>query len=225
MRSRSGGGRSARCPLAPSRVGRGAYSGVLTQRGNSSASADSSAEEAVATGFSGDPVGGRAGWTVTPVATGGGFLSSVAVACTRGTLCVAAALGYVAVARGQPPLAPVKRSRPTIIGNVVIDHVLLERHCTWGHAPAMFVNRWEDCDRRGGRCRLIPGAGGQRHKVTRSDIGHKTRVQETTLNAGGTGAWATSRPVDGPAKRRLHARPQAVPAAGARDRGSNPRLA
>ena len=166
-----------------------------------------------------DPVGGRAAWTVTPVATGVGFLSSVAVACTRGMLCVGAALGYVAVARGQPPLAPLKRSRPRIIGNAVIGHVLRERHGTWGHVPAMLVYRWEDCDRRGWRCRLIPGADGQRYKVRRSDVGHKVRVQETALNAGGTGPWTTSRPVQGLLKRGGHRRLTAVLVADVGDTG------
>jgi hypothetical protein len=98
----------------------------------------------------------------------------------------------VVVGQGSPPLAPVNISRPTIVGRAVLGQTLTEAHGGWTNRPAMFVYRWEDCDRSGNNCAKISGAFGQTYKVVASDLGCAIRVQETALNAGGTGGTASS---------------------------------
>ena len=87
---------------------------------------------------------------------------------------------------------PVTIAPPSISGHASEGQTLVEARGTWSNDPTSYSHQWEDCNSAGADCSKIPGATGQRHTITRSDMGHTIRVQETASNADGTGGPATS---------------------------------
>jgi hypothetical protein len=87
---------------------------------------------------------------------------------------------------------PVSSSSPTISGVAQQGRRLAESHGGWSNGPSSYRYQWLRCDREGNACAAIAGASSQTHTLGPSDVGSTVRVQETAINANGTGASARS---------------------------------
>jgi hypothetical protein len=90
------------------------------------------------------------------------------------------------------PAPPTDGSPPAISGTAAIGQVLSESHGTWSGYPTGYRYQWQDCDSTGNGCAVIAGATSQAYDLTSADIGHRIRVAEYAVNAGGTSPPATS---------------------------------
>jgi len=86
----------------------------------------------------------------------------------------------------QVPHAPVGLAPPRIAGTAAVGSTLTALRGRWAHAPTVFVHRWLRCDAHGGGCRVIRGAPGAHYTLRRADVGHRLRVREVAVNAGGS---------------------------------------
>lgn len=89
--------------------------------------------------------------------------------------------------------APETVSPPSISGRPAQGHTLTESHGSWSNDPRSYSVRWEDCHSSGKGCSVIAGATRRRFTLTRADVGHTIRVQETAANASGSSSPASSR--------------------------------
>ena len=149
---------------------------------------------------SSDPVGGPGAWTLASLGAGAipelpcatGSSCRISVLCASGSFCLAVDGGDRAVVgRGSPPPPPINTSPPSISGHAVVGRTLTEAHGAWTNRPAVFGYQWQDCNRSVGGCTAIPGATSQTMVPRAMDVGHRLRVQETAMNAGGTSSPAS----------------------------------
>ena len=130
-------------------------------------------------------------WAVEPI-PGANALTSVS--CVSPSLCVAVdAVGDAFVGKVQTPPALIG-APPSISGIAQQKQTLTEAHGTWSESPTSYRYQWEACDRSGTSCSEIAGATGQTYHLTKSDVGHTIRVQETASDAAGTSNPASSAP-------------------------------
>jgi hypothetical protein len=86
--------------------------------------------------------------------------------------------------------APVRRSLPTIWGKPEAGDLLRAYPGRWNGA-SKFSYRWERCNTRGARCKVIDRSkrghaySARTYKLTKSDIGHRIRVTVLARNAWG----------------------------------------
>jgi hypothetical protein len=88
--------------------------------------------------------------------------------------------------------APSSLSPPLISGAAAQGGVLAEAHGSWSNNPTAYGYQWEVCDSLGNVCSAIAGARSQSYTLTKANVGHRIRVQETASNAGGTGGPVAS---------------------------------
>ena len=140
-----------------------------------------------------NPAGGPRAWHLAHVDSSGGYLGLTGVSCGSPALCVAVdSAGNAVTGQGPVPLRPSHRAVPKISGPAMQGQRLTEAHGSWANSPAVFGYQWQACNRSGGGCAAIPGATSQTFVLRASDVGHRLRVQETAINAGGTSSPATS---------------------------------
>jgi hypothetical protein len=92
------------------------------------------------------------------------------------------------------PPVPTEVSAPTIAGTAKQSQPLVEGHGQWNYAPTSFEYQWLRCDAGGAGCEPIDGAGAAEYTPTGADVGHRLRVRETAINAGGASEPAQSDP-------------------------------
>ncbi len=89
---------------------------------------------------------------------------------------------------------PVSSSGPGVSGPVVEGQTLSEQHGSWSPTPSAYAYQWLRCQPGGAACSAIAGATGQTYATSTADIGSSIVVQETALDAYGSGVPATSEP-------------------------------
>lgn len=92
------------------------------------------------------------------------------------------------------PLAPSSITAPTITGVAQQGHTLSEEHGSWSNSPTAYSYRWLRCMPSGAACTPIRGATAPTYKLTAGDVGRTVEVQESAINAGGTGGPIVSAP-------------------------------
>jgi PKD domain/Carboxypeptidase regulatory-like domain len=92
------------------------------------------------------------------------------------------------------PPVPTKIAPPTISGTARQSDSLTEAHGTWTNAPTSFEYQWSRCDAAGNGCATIPGAQGAEYVPVGADVGHRLRVSESAVNAGGASEPSASAP-------------------------------
>jgi hypothetical protein len=94
------------------------------------------------------------------------------------------------------PAPPVSISPPGLSGTAQQGKVLTESQGSWTNEPTSFEYQWMRCDEEGNGCAPIPGAGARavEYEAVAADVGHRLRVSETAVNAGGPSAPAESAP-------------------------------
>jgi hypothetical protein len=81
---------------------------------------------------------------------------------------------------------------PTVSGIDEPRQTLTLTHGTWSESPAAVSDQWAACDSTGTFCAPIAGATGASYALTRADLRHTVRVQESASNASGTSAPTVS---------------------------------
>jgi glucosylceramidase len=87
---------------------------------------------------------------------------------------------------------PVSSSAPTITGVAQQGRKLAETHGGWSNSPTAYRYQWLRCDGGGNGCTPIAGASSQTYTLANSDVGSTIRIQETAINANGSGTPARS---------------------------------
>ncbi len=90
------------------------------------------------------------------------------------------------------PAKPVNISPPQIKGEARAGATLTEEHGGWTNEPTEYTYQWERCDEAGEDCIFPPKLTKQTYKLTSADVGHRIRVIETAINAGGESEPAVS---------------------------------
>jgi hypothetical protein len=90
------------------------------------------------------------------------------------------------------PAAPTNSAPPSITGIAGLGQTLSETQGSWSGHPTSYRYQWQDCDSTGNTCAVIAGATAQTYTTTATDVGHRIRVAEYAVNAGGTSNPATS---------------------------------
>jgi hypothetical protein len=101
------------------------------------------------------------------------------------------------------PLPPAATQLPALSGRAQTGSTLSGAHGGWANSPSALIDQWQRCDPGGNACSAIPGASGSQYVLTGADIGHTVRLQETAVNAGGSGTASsapTSRVIPSPAQ-------------------------
>lgn len=98
--------------------------------------------------------------------------------------------------------SPESTSLPTISGLAEVRQTLTVAHAAWTGSPPVVSDQWADCDSTGTYCVPIAGATGPTYTLTRSDLRHTIRVQETASNASGTSTPTASAPTEEVVRRR-----------------------
>jgi hypothetical protein len=120
--------------------------------------------------------------------------------CTEATSCHAAA-GYdgptgvgspIGLSAFTPAASPADEQLPSISGTAEQDGTLTVSHGKWSNSPSSYSERWAVCNSSGSSCTEIAGASGQSYTIPPSDLGLTIRVQESAMNASGSGAPALS---------------------------------
>jgi hypothetical protein len=89
---------------------------------------------------------------------------------------------------------PVNTSPPTITGTPQQGKVLTGARGNWSNNPSDYNYYWLRCDRNGGSCATIGGAGGAtKYTLTSADVGNSVRFRVQAKNADGA-TMATSVP-------------------------------
>jgi hypothetical protein len=118
-----------------------------------------------------------------------GASSLNAIACASVAECAAAdhvGKGFIGFS------APLGTAPPSISGTPKLARTLTERHGSWIGVPTGYLYRWQRCKSNGTGCTAIAHATAQHYTLTASDVGHRIRVQEISINPGGSSAPATS---------------------------------
>jgi len=93
--------------------------------------------------------------------------------------------------------SPESTSLPTISGTAEMHRELkVATHAVWAGSPTVISDQWADCDSTGTYCAPIAGATGLSYTLTKSDLRHTIRVQETASNASGTSTPTASAPTE-----------------------------
>ncbi len=87
---------------------------------------------------------------------------------------------------------PSNNGPPSISGPAVGGQTLTESHGAWTNSPTGYSYQWEDCDVSGNSCSAIAGATSQTYTLTKNDVGHTVRVQETAIKETVPSATAAS---------------------------------
>jgi hypothetical protein len=126
----------------------------------------------------------RTRWAALGAAFGAGVAAVV----------VAALTAFVTSGGAARTVAPDNTSPPTISGTPEEGSTLHGTRGTWTNSPTDYNYYWLRCDKTGGSCANIDGAGGQRsYKLTSADVGNTVRFRVRATN--GTGSTnATSVP-------------------------------
>jgi hypothetical protein len=100
---------------------------------------------------------------------------------------VVAALAAFATSGGAASkAAPVNTSPPTISGTPQEGSTLKANRGQWSGSPTDYNYYWLRCDKNGGSCANINGAGGSReYKLTSADVGNTIRFRTRAQNASG----------------------------------------
>ena len=89
---------------------------------------------------------------------------------------------------------PVNTTPPAISGTPQQGKVLTGSRGTWSNSPTDYNYYWLRCDKNGGSCATIGGAGGStRYTLTSADVGNTIRFRVQAKNSSGT-TIATSIP-------------------------------
>ncbi len=104
-----------------------------------------------------------------------------------------------------PEGLPVNTAPPHVFGTARRGHTLVLTHGTWTHAPFEYSEQWLQCNGSGGACKAISGATGTSYLLTKEDVGHTIRAQETATDSGGEGLPAQSAATAPIAELQLHA--------------------
>ncbi len=91
-----------------------------------------------------------------------------------------------------PEGLPVNTGLPHVYGTARSGHTLVLTHGSWTHEPFEYTDRWLECNGSGGACKAIAGATGSSYLLTRKDVDHTIRAQETATDSGGEGLPAQS---------------------------------
>jgi hypothetical protein len=92
------------------------------------------------------------------------------------------------------PEPPLNVHPPAIRGAAQQGVELSEEAGVWRHEVSELEYRWLRCDATGSNCAPIAGAEADRYVPVAGDVGHRLRVRETAINAGGASQPASSEP-------------------------------
>jgi hypothetical protein len=99
-----------------------------------------------------------------------------------------------AVIVGATANQPVSTSPPTISGTPQQGQALTGSRGSWSNSPSDYNYYWLRCDKNGGSCATIAGAGGStKYTLTSADVGNTVRFRVQAKNNDGT-TVATSVP-------------------------------
>src|SRR4029077_1841666 len=103
------------------------------------------------------------------------------------------------------PPVPVLETQPTLSGEARQGVTLKETHGKWSNNPTSYELKWERCEGSGAPpCTVIASAANkQEYTLEAADVGHKIKVLETAVNAGGPSkeqGEASAGPVQPPAQ-------------------------
>ncbi len=101
---------------------------------------------------------------------------------------VVAALGaFATIGDAASKVAPVNTSPPTISGTPQEGSTLKANRGEWKNNPTDYNYYWLRCDKTGGSCANIGGAGGSRsYKLTSADVGNTVRFRTKATNGSGS---------------------------------------
>ena len=101
---------------------------------------------------------------------------------------VVAALGaFAGFGHAASTVAPDNTTPPTISGTPQEGSTLHATRGQWTNSPTDFNYYWLRCDKTGGSCANINGAGGSRsYKLTSADVGNTIRFRVRATNASGS---------------------------------------
>ena len=101
---------------------------------------------------------------------------------------VVAALGaFATTGDAARKAAPVNTSPPTISGTPEEGKTLQANRGQWSGNPTDYNYYWLRCDKTGGSCATISGAGGKReYKLTSADVGNTVRFRTKATNGSGS---------------------------------------
>ena len=101
---------------------------------------------------------------------------------------VVAALGaFATTGDAARKAAPVNTSPPTISGTPEEGKTLQANRGQWSGNPSDYNYYWLRCDKTGGSCATINGAGGSRsYKLTSADVGNTVRFRTKATNGSGS---------------------------------------
>jgi hypothetical protein len=138
------------------------------------------------------------------------------------TVVVAALTAFVTSGGAAGTVAPDNTNPPTISGTPEEGSTLHATRGTWTNSPTDYNYYWLRCDKNGGSCANINGAGGQRsYKLTSADVGNTVRFRVRAQNASGaTNATSVPTAVITKATPPTPSRPTGCPANGNPDQVS-----
>lgn len=115
------------------------------------------------------------------VAAGGAFGAGVA------TVVVAALGAFAGSGHAARTAAPQNTTPPAISGTPEEGSTLSGTRGQWTGSPTDFNYFWLRCDKTGGSCATINGAGGSRsYKLTTADVGNTLRFRVRATNGSGS---------------------------------------
>ena len=101
---------------------------------------------------------------------------------------IVAALGaFATTGDAASKVAPVNTKPPTISGTPQEGSTLKADRGEWKNNPTDYNYYWLRCDKTGGSCSTINGAGGSRsYKLTSADVGNTVRFRTKATNGSGS---------------------------------------
>ena len=99
---------------------------------------------------------------------------------------------FTAVYVEHLPPPPAATGPPTLAGTARQGRTLTAKRGTWAGAPSAYVYTWLRCNRNGGACVAIDGAGGASYTLRSFDVGSRIAVRVTATNAGGSASARSS---------------------------------
>jgi hypothetical protein len=150
------------------------------------------------------------------VALGAAFGAGVA------TIVVSALGAFAGSGHAARAVAPVNTTPPAISGTPEEGSTLHGTRGQWTNSPTDFNYFWLRCDKNGGSCANINGAGGsQSYKLTSADVGNALRFRVRATNgSGSTNATSVPTAVIQKAAPPTPSRPTGCPANGNPDQVS-----
>jgi len=138
------------------------------------------------------------------------------------TVVVAALGAFAGFGQAARAAAPENTTPPAISGTPEEGSTLTGTRGQWTNSPTDFNLFWLRCDKNGGSCATINGAGGSRtYKLTSVDVGNTLRFRVRATNgSGSTNATSVPTAVIQKATPPTPARPSGCPSAGDPDQVS-----